>query len=192
MKKKRVLIIDDALDYRVLLSKGFKNDGYQVFLAKDGIEGYVKFFKVKPDIILLDILLPKMRGDTFIKWLKGTELGMAMPIIVVSGHTAMKDYLYELGVELFFEKPCPVKYVLLAAEGVVDIRQKIKNLNADLRQMKAKFDFKTFRSEEDVTEEKLNESRDYKICGNCHRTVPVSISRCPRCGSSNIEAKFLE
>ena len=73
--KKKVLIVDDTLDARTLLSSIFKKAGYSVYLVKDGIEAYSKFIRLTPDVALVDILLPKMRGDMFIKWIKGTSFG---------------------------------------------------------------------------------------------------------------------
>lgn len=189
IKNKRVLIVDDALDYRVMLSKAFKQSGYKVYLASDGIEAYVKFFKVKPEIMLVDILLPKMRGDTLIKWVKGTELGRDTPIIVISGHTPMKDYVYELGIELFLQKPCSIKDILAAAQEIVEIREEIDELNAKLGKVKHKFDRQHFETEEEKEDLEKGKGRNYRICVRCHRTVPETATRCARCGGTKIESR---
>ncbi len=184
---KRVLIVDDAQDYRVLLSKAFKQQGYKVYLAKDGIEAYLKFFKVNPDIVLIDILLPKMRGDTLIKWLKGSDQGQDTPIIVVSGHSQMKDYVYQLGIELFFEKPCKVKEVLSAAEEILAIEENMGQLRAKLRALKLRFDQKYFTQRAEIEDNLIGP--EYQFCARCHRRVPIEATRCPRCGNAQLQIK---
>jgi CheY-like chemotaxis protein len=173
MSAKKVFIVDDALSDRTLLSVTFKKAGYRVYLAKNGIEAYMKFFKLKPDIVLVDILLPKMRGDTLIRWLKGTQPGKEIPFIVISGHTAMKEYLYQLGIEVFFEKPCKTKVVLEAAEELLKIYQGRRALEAQMNQLKTKFG----KVQRAVTTEK------HKICEVCQIMLPVTEIRCPHCNT---------
>jgi DNA-binding NtrC family response regulator len=173
MKSKRVFIVDDTLSDRTLLSVNFKKAGYKVFLAKNGIEAYMKFFKLKPDLVLVDILLPKMRGDTLIKWIKGTQPGKEIPFIVISGHTKMKDYLYELGVEAFFEKPCKTKQVLEAAAEVLQIYEGKKSLNERIVKFKEKFG----KVKQTVVMKKQ------KICEVCQAILPLTEMRCSQCES---------
>ncbi len=177
MAVRKVFIVDDALDYRTLLSKAFKEAGYKVYLAKDGIEAYIKFFKVKPDLVIADILLPRMRGDVLIKWILGTVLGKSVPILVISGHKKMKDYLYELGIELFFEKPISTKEVLIVANEVLDVYQEkalIKKRLAKLRK----------QADKEPPEEAPVELE--KICESCHKATPMGAVHCGNCGSSQL------
>ena len=176
MNAKKVFIVDDALDYRTLLSVAFKQAGYKVYLAKDGIEAYKKFFKVKPDIILVDILLPRMRGDTLIRWLKGTSLGKETPVIVISGHAAMKEYLYQIGIELFFEKPCKTADVLEVAREVLEIYENKKILNARIENLKEKYQ---------KPGQKKQQTKE-KICEACKMTMPATAMRCENCGSMRL------
>ena len=173
--KKKILVVDDTLDTRTLLSSILKNAGYGVYLAKDGIEAYSKFFKLKPDIALVDILLPKMRGDVFIKWIKGTALGKETPVIVISSHTAMKEYLFQLGIELFFEKPFKTAHVLEATKEILEIYEEKKAVQSRLVQLKKRFE-----------KEKVAKETRFKVCDICNNSMPATAFRCESCGSVRI------
>lgn len=175
VRAKRVLIVDDALSDRTLLSVSFKKAGYKVYLAKNGVEAYLKFFKLKPDIVLADIILPKMRGDTLIKWIKGTAPGREVPFIVISSHGQMKDYLYELGIEVFFQKPCKTAEVLEAAEEILKIYESKKALSDRIGRIKGRYG-KTPEPEDQGMVK-------YKLCEVCQNITAMRDIRCPNCTS---------
>ena len=79
---KKVLIVEDDKDFIWILQKGFEKQGFSLFIAEDGEEGLKKIEEEKPDLILLDILLPKMDGITVAKKLK--EQGIKTQIIFLS------------------------------------------------------------------------------------------------------------
>jgi len=72
---KKILIVEDDKSYLWILRQSFENEGFSVFFAEDGEEGLEIATKEKPDLILLDILMPKMDGITMARNLKekGTE-----------------------------------------------------------------------------------------------------------------------
>ena len=177
MTAPKVFIVDDALDYRTLLSRAFKDAGYKVYLANDGMQAYIKFFKVKPDIVLADILLPRMRGDVLIKWLKGTSLGKAVPIIVIFGHKKMKDYLYELGIDFFFEKPISTREVLAIAQEVLEIYGIKAAIAERLKKLRR-------HADKELLEDEPKELQ--KICEACHQTATLEALHCESCGSSSL------
>ncbi len=171
--RKKILIVDDMLDSLTLLSTNFKQENYRVFKAQDGIQAYMKFFKIRPDIVFVDILLPKMRGDVLIKWIKGTALGKDIPIVVISGHTPMREYLFQLGIELFFEKPFKTREVLDATKEILEVYEYKKVLTERLDQLKKKFGY---------VEAPQREVK-FKVCELCQTTMAHSAARCPSCGS---------
>ncbi len=72
---KKLLIVEDDKSFLWILRQSFEDEGLSVFFAEDGEEGLNMAIKEKPDLILLDILMPKMDGITVAKKLKenGTE-----------------------------------------------------------------------------------------------------------------------
>lgn len=178
---KKVLLVDDAMDSRTILATSLKKDGFRIYQAKDGMEGYRKFFRLQPDIVLLDVLLPKMRGDIFVKWVKGTELGKQTPIIVVSGHKPMKEYLFQLGIELFFDKPFKTKEVLEAVHEIADIYENKRALQKRLVELQSRFG----RGAANARQGK------YKVCEVCQSHLEHSAMRCPNCGSMRLQVQGL-
>ena len=79
---KKVLIVEDDKDFIWILQQGFDKQGFSLIVAEDGEEGLKKIEEEKPDLILLDILLPKMDGVTVAKKLK--ERGIKAQIIFLS------------------------------------------------------------------------------------------------------------
>ncbi len=86
MAKKKVVIIDDEEDFCFLLSKLLESSGYfEVFLAYDGERGKNLVLEQKPDLIFLDYVMPKMRGDEILTIFKNDERIKRIPIIMTSG-----------------------------------------------------------------------------------------------------------
>lgn len=80
--KKSILIIDDEAPLREALSEEFKDNGYTVFAAANGQDGVASALKNKPDIILVDLIMPVMDGFQTLEALN--KEGVKTPIMVVS------------------------------------------------------------------------------------------------------------
>ena len=83
----RVLVVDDEPDLVRILQFGLQSAGYVVESASDGQEGLKKAREVKPDIILLDLMLPKLDGYKICRLLKFDERFKQIPIIILSART---------------------------------------------------------------------------------------------------------
>ncbi|MFA5087907.1 MAG: response regulator [Candidatus Omnitrophota bacterium] len=105
LRKKVILIVEDEKHTRMLLEEILRAWGYQAFSAADGEEGFQAAEKVRPDLIITDVLMPRMQGNELIKKLRGTLWGYDIPIIVLTQRDLMKDYFDTLGVEGFIAKP---------------------------------------------------------------------------------------
>jgi len=81
---KKVLLVDDEVDVRKFVSKLVERAGYEVIEAKNGVEGMGKVREDKPDLIILDILMPKQSGIRMYRELKTTEPLKDIPVIVLS------------------------------------------------------------------------------------------------------------
>ena len=84
---KRVLVVDDDVDVRKVVSKLVEKSGYETIEAKNGIEGMGKVREDKPDLIILDILMPKESGIRMYRELKTEEPLKDIPVIVLSAIT---------------------------------------------------------------------------------------------------------
>jgi len=81
---KKVLVVDDDVDIRKVVSKLVENSGYITIEAKNGVEGMGKVREDKPDLIILDILMPKESGIRMYRELKSEEALKDIPVIVLS------------------------------------------------------------------------------------------------------------
>lgn len=87
--KKKILVVDDTKSYLFILSETLRDAGFVVATAENGEEGLAAVTEEKPDLILLDITMPKMDGLTMSKKMK--ELNMAVPIIFLTNMSDMKN-----------------------------------------------------------------------------------------------------
>jgi CheY-like chemotaxis protein len=84
MKKKKVLILEDEQSLSKILVEKFELEGYLVKAAYNGFEGLTAVKDFKPDLILLDIIMPEMDGFTFLKKLRKMEGSKKTPVIVLT------------------------------------------------------------------------------------------------------------
>tara|TARA_Y100000591_G_C21664742_1_gene609701 strand:+ start:197 stop:478 length:282 start_codon:yes stop_codon:yes gene_type:complete len=81
---KNILVVEDDLDIRELISFNLKNDGHQVLEAKDGEAGIDKARKKLPDLILLDLMLPGIQGLDVCRIINSDQETKNIPIIMVT------------------------------------------------------------------------------------------------------------
>ena len=84
MAQKRILIVEDDIPLQEALALKFENEGFQVFRAKDGQEGLDLAFTNCPDIILLDIIMPKMHGWQMLEKLREDQWGKGAKVIILN------------------------------------------------------------------------------------------------------------
>ena len=103
----RILVVDDEPDLIRVLEFGLKASGYEVEVASDGQEGLKKAREIKPDVILLDLMLPKLDGYKVCRLLKFDDRFKHIPIIILSARTQEGDQTLalEMGANRFVTKP---------------------------------------------------------------------------------------
>ena len=118
-----ILIVEDDLDIQELLKNFLQEVGYAVTLASDGIEAISLFASTHFDLILLDIMLPKIDGFTVCELIRKQS---SVPIIMLTAKSEEEDKLkgYELGADDYITKPFSPK-VLLAKVGALLRRSSI-------------------------------------------------------------------
>ncbi|MFI5346381.1 MAG: response regulator transcription factor [Elusimicrobiota bacterium] len=105
----RILIVEDSGDLQELLSVTFNREGYEVYYAFNGKEGYDKVLAVQPDILLLDLMMPVLNGVEVIKLVTSNTLVRDIPIVVMTAHGDKADMLESSilaqGVREYVRKP---------------------------------------------------------------------------------------
>ncbi len=118
---RHVVIIEDEPDIAELLARRFSSEGFRVATASDGQAGLHAVHRYRPDLIILDLLLPHMNGWEVCRSLKSNVATHDIPVIILSavGSAADRIALLELGVDDFIVKPCSVKEVIARARVIL-------------------------------------------------------------------------
>ena len=108
----KILIIDDDKINIALIKFGLAERRYEVTVAHDGQEGLELVKKYKPDMIILDVYMPKMNGYEFMTELKSIDWLIAPPVIMLTANETMQDVFKLEGVKGYFVKPVEMKDLL--------------------------------------------------------------------------------
>ncbi len=131
---KKILIVDDEEDLAFSLARRLTAAGYEVICAEDGIEGLRRAQTERPDLILLDLMLPKMDGYKVCRLLKFDERFRHIPIIMVSARSQNEDIDLgrQMGAECYMTKPFDAGELLERIEGL--LRAAAQNTSESLAQ----------------------------------------------------------
>ncbi|MEK7124133.1 MAG: response regulator [Patescibacteria group bacterium] len=119
--KKSILIIEDEEFFRELLAKKISSKNFSVFAAVNGQQGLKEIKEKKPDLILLDLLLPDIDGFEVLSKIKSDSETSSIPVIILSNLGEQEDF--EKGMKLG-----AVDYLVKSQSDMVDIIDKIKNI----------------------------------------------------------------
>ncbi|MEE9169055.1 MAG: response regulator [bacterium] len=111
MRKKKILIVDDVRETLLALKIRLEYAGYEVFTAADGEAGLKAARDLKPDLILLDVMLPKIDGFSICRLLKFDDEYARIPIIMLTakGQTSDMEIGKQVGADAYMTKPYNAK-----------------------------------------------------------------------------------
>ncbi|MEW6619034.1 MAG: response regulator [bacterium] len=114
MSKKKVLVIDDEPFLVKALKIRLEMSGYEVITAYDGLDGLNKAIEERPDLILLDVMLPKKNGYQICQRLKSDEQYKHIPIVMLTakGQKSDKEWGERTGADVYITKPFDDKELL--------------------------------------------------------------------------------
>ncbi|MBN1781309.1 response regulator [bacterium] len=129
MNKAHILVVDDEEDILELARYNLANEGYEVTCVDSGEKALLKAGQNRPDLVVLDLMLPGMDGFDVCKMLKNNDETASIPIVMLTAKGEESDIVtgLELGAEDYITKPFSPK-VLIARIRTVLRRQRIKNL----------------------------------------------------------------
>ena len=129
MANEKILVVDDDANICELLRLYLTKEGYQVTTANDGEEGLEKFSQVKPDMVLLDVMMPRMDGLEVCRRIRKAGNTPVM-MLTAKGETFDKVLGLELGADDYVVKPFDAKEVVARVKAVLR-RTQGKNDNAE-------------------------------------------------------------
>lgn len=102
-----VMVVDDSLTVRKITGRLLAREGYHVLTAKDGVDALEQLVETEPDVMLVDIEMPRMDGFDLTRHIRADKRLHHIPIIMITSRTAEKhrNYAFEIGVNHFLGKP---------------------------------------------------------------------------------------
>lgn len=122
MDKKKILIVDDEEDLRKMLKFRLEAVGFDITEAVDGHEGLDKARSTGPDLLILDLMLPKIDGYKVCRMLKFDEKYKHIPIIMFTARAENKDKQIgkEMGADTYITKPFEPEVLLAKIKELLD------------------------------------------------------------------------
>ncbi|HOK56769.1 MAG TPA: response regulator [bacterium] len=122
MEIKKILIIEDDPEERLILSRELKRIGYIVYEAATGEEGLKIFKEDKPDLVILDVVLPGIDGWEVLKRIKKGPLSRKVPVMMLTGKSENEDKIkgYEIGADYYVTKPYNVNKLLPVIKSLIE------------------------------------------------------------------------
>ncbi len=127
MGKRNILVVDDSPLVLDMMSKFLSANGFGVFTAHDGIEAVEKAFRELPDLIILDVMMPRMNGYQTCRLLKSDHETCDIPIIMltVRDQTSDKYWGIQTGADVYLSKEFEQSILLKTIETLIQKRRKI-------------------------------------------------------------------
>ena len=120
-----VMVVDDSLTVRKVTGRLLAREGYEVIVAKDGVEAMEKLRDVIPDVMLVDIEMPRMDGFDLTRNVRADRRLATVPIIIITSRSAEKhqNYAKEIGASAFLGKPYQEDDLLGQIAGLITARR---------------------------------------------------------------------
>ena len=133
-KVQTILLVDDEPDIVEFLQYNLEKEGYKVFTAKDGLEGVEMAQKVSPDLILMDVMMPRMDGIEACQNIRN-ELQLNSPLIAFLTSRA-EDYSqvagFEAGADDYITKPIRPRLLISKVEALLRRAGRMTNVTAEI------------------------------------------------------------
>jgi len=119
----KLLVVDDDKSNLEMFKEILTQEGYEVVVAYDGEEALAKIKETDPDIILLDLILPKKNGFEVLKEIRQNYKDKWRPVIIISGQSDLESVTkgYKLEADHYLTKPCPLQHLLRGVRIMVSL-----------------------------------------------------------------------
>jgi len=120
--QKLILLIDDEINLQQLVKITLKSKNYRVETANNGLEGLAKLETIKPDLIILDMNMPKMGGLEFYQRICYGGAHPKYPVLVLTARANMEQLFKEVNIDGFMAKPFEIDVLLHEVETIIEKR----------------------------------------------------------------------
>ncbi len=125
----KILVVDDEADIVHLLKYNLDKECFTVFTAKNGEEGLSKIKEILPDIIILDVIMPKLHGTEVCKIIKSDERYKDIPVIMLTAKSTEKNIVdgLNIGADDYITKPFSIKVLIARVKALLRRKEHDKN-----------------------------------------------------------------
>jgi DNA-binding response OmpR family regulator len=116
---KTILVAEDDPDTLRLVALSLEQQGYQVLTAQDGQAAIDAFNWTQPDLVVLDMMMPKMSGFEVLNWMKGNRMTAHVPVVGLSALVTETDVklAVDRGIDAYVRKPFRIEELMRVIEG---------------------------------------------------------------------------
>ena len=135
MGDKKILVVEDDKDIQELVEEILKSEGYKVFTAGNGLEGYEIFKHEKLDLIILDVMMPKMDGYQMSKLVRQRD--EKVPIIMLTALEEEYDEIkgFETGADDYITKPFSFNILVKRVKAIIRRNEKEEGRNIEFKEI---------------------------------------------------------
>ncbi len=119
----KILVVDDEPDIVVSAKNRLTREGYDVYTAQDGEEALVRFTEKDPDVVVLDLTMPKLNGFEVLQKIRSEFNDRWRPVIIVSASTDLDSLkkCYGLEADHYLTKPCTLDTLVRGIETMISL-----------------------------------------------------------------------
>lgn len=124
VKNKKILLVEDNIDMRAYVSSLLRNEGFDVLNAQDGFEGKKKATLFSPDLIITDVMMPKVDGFEFSEFIRSVPELKLVPILMLTAlsNENKKTEAYKIGVSDYVIKPFSESQLLARVSNLLELK----------------------------------------------------------------------
>src|ERR671921_735633 len=144
--KSKILIVEDEPAMVAGLRDNFEYEGYDVISAEDGVSGLERALSDKPDLVVLDVMMPRMSGLDVCKQLKSKRPAVPIIMLTARGQEIDKVVGLELGADDYVTKPFSIRELLARVRAILRRTEGSKKRLSRYRFADVELDFETYRA----------------------------------------------
>ncbi len=119
----KILVVDDEKDVVEAISKKLSQEGFEPIAAYDGEEALIKVKETSPDVILLDLTMPKINGFEVLKRVREEYKDKWIPVIIISANADLESVKksYNLEADHYLTKPCSMENIVRGINTMISL-----------------------------------------------------------------------
>lgn len=172
----KILVLEDDNQIQELIVEFLSSQDYDVDVANDGVEGYEKFKENKYDLVILDVMMPRLDGHALCKMIRNLDKEVSIIFLTALGDEESEIKGFDLKADDYISKPFSFNILIKRVEAVLRRKQKEEKEDTILEFEGLKLDLQTFKSYIDNEEIELT-LKEFNILKLMINSYPTVVSR---------------